>query len=103
MKDRSGSVGLAAPPLTIASPEIWLLTVSVAALVVPTVFSLASQEWSLESGAHGPIVLALGGWLVWRQLPTLRNDFHPGSATTTFATLSAALLIYVFGRTCDFL
>jgi exosortase len=103
MKGRSGSVGLAAPPLTIPGPEIWLLSVGVAALVVPTAVSLATQEWSLESGAHGPIVLALGGWLVWRQLPALRNDFHPGSLTTTFATLSAALLMYVFGRTCDFL
>jgi exosortase len=96
-------VGLAAPPQTIVRPELWLLGVGLAALVVPTVISLAGQEWSRESGAHGPIVLALGGWLVWRQLPALRNSFHPGSPATTFVALSVALLSYVFGRAYDFL
>ena len=103
MKARLSSAGLAAPPQAIVRPEMWLLGVGLAALVVPTIFSLAAQEWSRESGAHGPIVLALGGWLVWRQLPVLRNDCHPGGPAITFAVLSAALLFYVFGRAYDFL
>jgi len=103
MRGRPSSVGLAAPPQTIVRPDSWVLGVGLAALAIPTVFSLAGQEWSRESGAHGPIVLALGGWLVWRQLPELRKEFHPGSLATTFATLSVALLIYVFGRAYDFL
>jgi exosortase len=44
----------------------WLFRLGLAALVVPTLFNLARLSWSTEAGAHGPIVLATGLWLIWR-------------------------------------
>lgn len=48
----------------IANP---VLAIGLAALVVPTMRYVASASWSTEQGAHGPIVLAAGLWLLARQ------------------------------------
>ena len=74
-----------------------------AALAAPTCLSLAQQQWSRDSGAHGPIVLAMGGWLLWRAWPDLAKARRPGNPLVTAALLAFALPIYVFGRAFDFL
>ena len=72
-----------------------------AALTIPTLATLGEQVWSKESGAHGPIVLVTGGWLLWR---ALRGEpAHPGNVWLTAGLLLAALPIYVFGRAYDFI
>ena len=72
-------------------------------LAVPTVITLGEQVWSRESGAHGPIVLGTGLWLVWRRLPELRAIGKPGPVWLTFLMLALALPLYVFGRAFDFI
>ena len=52
----------------------WVLVAAFAVLAIPTIVRLANQSWSQESGAHGPIILATGGWLIWRELPQLRQS-----------------------------
>jgi exosortase len=79
------------------------LTIGFAALAVPTLFSLADQSWSREFGAYGPIVLVTGIWLLWRQVPEIREAGEPGSPWLTAPVLIAALAIYAFGRAYDFL
>jgi exosortase len=79
------------------------LAVGFAALTIPTLVSLASQSWSREFGAYGPIVLVTGLWLVWRQVPEIRHAGVPGSPWITVPILAAALVCYAFGRAYDFL
>jgi exosortase len=74
-----------------------------AALTVPTLISLAQQSWSHEFGAYGPIVLVTGLWLLWRQVPELRQAGEPGSPWLTAPILILALASYAFGRAYDFL
>ncbi|HEY9236157.1 MAG TPA: exosortase V [Phenylobacterium sp.] len=81
----------------------WPLVAGAAALAVPTILSLGDQVWSRESGAHGPIVMLTGGWLIWRKLPQLRLSAESGQAWLTAAMLLAALSIYIFGRAYDFI
>ena len=81
----------------------WPLVIGLAALAVPTAFSLADQEWTRDSGAHGPIVVSIGGWLLWRQSPMLKGLAKPGSWLVALVILAAALSLYVFGRAYDFL
>lgn len=50
-----------------------LLVLGLAALIVPTLASLARWSWSSDIGAHGPIVLATGLWLVWRDREHFRE------------------------------
>jgi exosortase len=81
----------------------WVLSFAFAILALPTAVHLATQSWSQESGAHGPIILATGGWLIWRQRPQLRLVAKAGHPAVTFSLLTAALAIYIFGRAYDFL
>lgn len=74
-----------------------------AVLAVPTFATLGQQVWSEESGAHGPIILATGGWLLWREVETLKTLGKPGALATTAIVLFLALLLYVFGRAFDFI
>lgn len=72
-------------------------------LVIPTVVNLGKQTWSTELGAHGPIVVATGLWLLHHE--GLR--FAKARAAMPWAPLLALLLpaaaIYIFGRAYDFI
>ena len=81
----------------------WPLLLALAVLTVPTLVTLGEQVWSTEAGAHGPIVLVTGLWLLWRKLPELREAAKPGSAWLTTLMLIVALPLYVFGRAYDFI
>jgi exosortase len=81
----------------------WVLVAAFAIVALPTALNLANQSWSQEAGAHGPIILATGAWLMWRQAPQLRAEGRPGNAGLTFALLVPALALYVFGRAYDFI
>ena len=75
----------------------WPIILGLAALIVPTLLSLARWSWSTESGAHGPIVLATGLWLVWRERSALalsqRQPFWPAGVAMVLA-----LPAYAVGR-----
>ncbi len=79
-----------------------LLLVAVALIVaVPTIYRLGGQVWSREIGAHGPIVLATGAWLVWRKIPSMLAEAVPGNLLLNLAGTATSLVIYVFGRSYD--
>ncbi len=71
-------------------------------MAVPAVAVLSRQHWSRESGAHQPIVIATGGWLLWRQWPALSEMAEPGKLWLTFLTLCVGLVSYVAGTAYDF-
>jgi exosortase len=81
----------------------WVLVAAFAVLAIPTLVRLANQSWSQESGAHGPIILATGAWLIWREAPYLRLNAKPGHGALTFAILAPSLALYVFGSAYDFI
>jgi exosortase len=79
------------------------LLLGFAVLAVPTIVTLGQQVWSKESGAHGPIVLGTGFWLIWRKLPELRRMAKPGNNWLTAAILAVGLTSYIFGRAYDYI
>lgn len=81
----------------------WPLWVGFAILLVPTIASLGREVWSMEIGAHGPIVLATGLWLITQCLPDMRARLMPASAAMITLMLLVALPIYAFGRAYDFI
>jgi exosortase B len=81
----------------------WVLGLGLAALIGPTLLSLAEQYWTKESGIHGPIVLATASWLFWRQRATLLELRRPGNPALSWAALLLLLPAYIFGRAFDFL
>ena len=81
----------------------WPFIVGLAVLAGPMLKSLGEQVWSKESGAHGPIILATGSWLLWRQSESFRTYARPASGWLTAIGLVASLAIYIFGRAFDFI
>nr|WP_162888091.1 exosortase V [Sphingomonas mesophila] len=69
-----------------------------AALALPTFFDLANIVWSTEDGAHGPIILASGLWLLARQSPELAKAAQSPPLWLAIGALGSALLVYLFGR-----
>ena len=81
----------------------WPTVLGFAALAIPTVSTLAGQAWNRESGAHGPIVLVTGLWLLSRQLTAARGIAKQGALWLSGLGLLAGLAIYIFGRVFDFI
>ncbi len=81
----------------------WPLFLGLAVLAIPTFATLADQTWSRETGAQGPIVLATGAWLLWRQGPELKRLAQPGALWLTLLILAISLASYVIGRVLDYL
>lgn len=99
--------------VTVAEPEVHAvrrsidmrlvgLLVGIAALVVPTLISLARTHWSTDSGAQGPLILISGLWLIWRERADMR--FRPGSISSKWLWLLGPLLaVYAYARTVGIL
>lgn len=78
---------------------VWPLVLGLAALYVPTYVSLNGGAWNQEANAHGPIVLMVLLWMVWRTRAAFRET--PGDDTmpvTGTALALFGLLLYVVGR-----
>ncbi|MEG3174718.1 exosortase V [Sphingomonas sp. RB3P16] len=74
------------------------LAIGVAALVVPTMIGIAAVSWSTEQGAHGPIVLAIGVWLIARRWKAITAEAEPGNVWIGGPVLLAALVGYLAAR-----
>jgi exosortase len=79
------------------------LIVAALALGVPTFLRLGQQVWTMEIGAHGPIVLATGSWLLWRKWSAMVAEAKPGNIYVTLAAVVVSLALYIFGRAYDFI
>jgi exosortase len=93
-------------PLAAASPADtgpawrrgWPAAAGALALALPTMVSVARDSWSTEQGAHGPIVLATGLWLIWQRLGEVRPVIHPAPLARVLALLLPALALYAVSR-----
>lgn len=85
-------------PIVTVLRRFWLLAIGVGAVVLPTLYGVATQNWTTEQGAHGPIVLATALWLFWRRWHEVRSLASPGD---TRIALLAALVVgptYILAR-----
>jgi len=77
----------------------WLpVVLGLAVMYVPTYVDLAHGLWKSEAHAHGPIILAVGAWLVWRQRAALAGLAEKGAPLTGGMVLASGLLFYAVGR-----
>ena len=88
-----GSPGRALP-----SAGALAVLVGVAVLVVPTLVNLGRFHWSTGNGAHGPIILVSGLWLLLREREW--RKFRPGSIRAEWLLLGVPLVVLaLYGRT----
>ncbi len=79
--------------------EWWPVLLGLLALYVPTFYDLANGIWTNEEQAHGPIILILSLWLIYRQWPRMmeKSKGRPTSAMG-WIVFVIALLFYIIGR-----
>ena len=94
-----------------ASPRPWLVTsyprsgrmsvffiLALLAFVLPTMFDVARESWATEQGAHGPLVLATGLWLIARRWSAVREVARPGRWWLSLALLAPLLILFTVAR-----
>lgn len=70
----------------------------VLAFAVPTLAEVATSGWTTEQGGHGPLVVATGGWLLWREVKRTRPELIPGNLAIGLSILLPMLAIFVLAR-----
>jgi exosortase len=76
----------------------WLLLVGILALLAPTMALVARFSWSTEQGAHGPIVVATGLWLLLRQWHLTDGVREAGKPLVVFGALALLVPFYYFAN-----
>ncbi|MGR6331237.1 exosortase V [Sphingomonas sp. XXL09] len=75
-----------------------VLLAGLALVVVPTMIFVAKVSWTTEAGAHGPIVLFTGLWLLWRLWPAARPLVAPPPLILPVLGLLVTLPLYLVSR-----
>jgi exosortase B len=70
-----------------------------ALLYVPTYMDLAKGLWRDDAYAHGPIIVAVFAWLVWRRRDALLDEAAAPAPLAGAACLAFGLALYLLGRT----
>lgn len=83
-------------------PLAWLLALAgLLALYVPTFYDALQEVWGREEQAHGPIILGVSLWLLYRNWPAMleasAKAANSGSAWG-WPVLALGLLSYLLGR-----
>jgi len=77
----------------------WLpVTLGLALMYVPTYVDLAHDLWRQETHTHGPIILALTAWLIWRHRAALVAKPAGGATLAGSVALGLGLVLYITGR-----
>lgn len=75
-----------------------VLILGLAALAVPTMIDVATVSWSTDQGGHGPLVLASGLWLLWREARSSNAPVSPGKLSIGLLGFTAALILFMLSR-----
>jgi exosortase B len=78
----------------------WLpIAIGLAVLYIPSFYTLFTGVWATEEQAHGPIILALSLWLLWRQREQIVAVAQYNRAPLSgWILLTTGLLLYIAGR-----
>ncbi|XZG69467.1 exosortase B [Chitinibacteraceae bacterium HSL-7] len=74
-----------------------------AALAVPTIYTLAAGIWETPEQGHGPMILAVVLWLFWSKRDAYLAVEKKPALVAAFLVAVPALLAYVLGRSQDIL
>ena len=86
-----------------SAPIKWILAnpvllTGLLAVFLPTMLFVSQDSWSTEQGAHGPIVLATGLWLLVREWKLAQPYAKPAPTRTVLLILIPLLALYYISR-----
>ena len=85
--------------------DVWrqiLLLVGFVAMYAPSYFDTARRFWVRDEESHGPIILAIILWLLWRERKALIGTPSATEQCVGFTTFSIGLVLYIVGRSQEF-
>lgn len=86
------------PSVAWLSWPLGLLLLAFAAMYLPTYFFLAETTWLKDENGHGPLILAMSFWLLWRDREALFTGPARPAPVAAFALLVPGVLGYVVGH-----
>jgi exosortase B len=94
-------LGESSDPLLLWLPIIIGLTV----LYLPSLVDLFRGVWSTDQQAHGPIVLGIACWLIYRKWPEMwsQSEAEFSAPTAGWPIFIIGLVLYVIGRSQEIL
>lgn len=75
-----------------------LLATGIALFSIPTLIFVVQEYWSREDGAHGPIVLFTGAWLIWRQWGDAISSHEMPEGPRVWGSLIILVVLQVIAR-----
>jgi exosortase B len=83
----------------------WLLIAfSLSILYLPTIYDLASSVWASDEQGHGPVILAVSVWLIWRSWGKFNNsEGATARPALAWPLILFAAMLYALGRAQDIL
>jgi exosortase B len=85
---------------------IWLpIITGLIVLYLPSLVDLFRGVWSTDQQAHGPIVLGIACWLMYRKWPEMVrvSEGQPGTPSIGWPLFLFGLILYILGRSQDIL
>jgi len=76
----------------------WPVVLGLGLMYAPTYVALWRDTWTSDDQAHGPIVVAISLWLLWRQRARFASLEQASSWVAGGALLLIGVLAYVLGR-----
>lgn len=91
-------------PAGVDRPALFIVLAAWCVLYLPTYWDFLFGSQAADSQGHEPMVLAVSAWLVWSRREVLARLPAAGAAPRAAGVLLAGgLLLYVFGRSQQFL
>jgi len=85
--------------LRTAAKQWWPVWAGFICLFVPTLDDLLRGPWGTEAQGHGPIILAIAVWLIWRRWPVVvKTAVLEGAHFSACVLLASGLVLYALGR-----
>lgn len=82
----------------VPNASLILLLFGALAIIAPTMIDVARLTWTTEQGGHAPIILATGGWLLWRELKGQQLKAEPPNMLLGLGLLGTLLILYYLAR-----
>ncbi|HEY8507749.1 MAG TPA: exosortase [Steroidobacteraceae bacterium] len=68
-------------------------------LYVPTYLDLASTFWAADASSHGPLILVVWAWLMWRARAALTMESRTrGASIAGWVLIATGAVMYALGR-----
>ena len=97
-------VYLGKPGVTAVALQWLPIVVGLAILYLPSLWDLLNGVWAEDAQMHGPIVLGISCWLIYRNWPAMLEASHgEQSSAWGWPIFVFGLLLYALGRSQDIL